>query len=177
MQQRPAPSQIPVARSCKSSLASKIVALWFKTLPPPPLMTGDGAVVPRQGPGVDERACGKRGLDQERGMQQEQWRRMNRTRACGHRHTSDQGVGDGVHHSDDGKSWGAASWRLRPDNLARGSVEGVAGVVVISSDGVMMRQRADMPDKRQGEHRQDRDDQPVASPTRNLHARQITAWA
>src|SRR5438128_8538474 len=123
MQQRPAPSQIPVARSCKSSLASKIVALWFKTLPPPPLMTGDGAVVPRQGPGVDARASGKRGLDQERGMQQEQWRRVNQTRTSGLRHADDQSVGDGVHHSDDGKRWGAACRRRRPDNLARGPVE------------------------------------------------------
>src|SRR5438034_11411019 len=31
----------------------------------------DGAAVPGQGPGVDERGCGRRGLDQERAMQQE----------------------------------------------------------------------------------------------------------
>src|SRR2546422_4059194 len=109
-------------------------------------------------------------------MQQEQWRRVNRTRACASRHASDWSVGDGVRHRDGGKKRGTGRRRLRANNLARGPVDGVAVLVMVVNDGVIMRQRADVSHKCQCERRQHRDDQPVAAPPR-LHARQITAWA
>ena len=68
-------------------------------------------------------------------MQQEQWRRVNRTRACASRHASDWSGGDGVRHRDGGKNRGTGRRRLRANNLARGPVDGVAVLVVVVGNG------------------------------------------
>jgi hypothetical protein len=110
-------------------------------------------------------------------VQQEQRRCVNRTWACRPCKVNDWRFGNGIHHGDDRQSRAAACRRLRPDNLAGGAVDGVASVMVVFSNGMIVWQRAHVSDQRQSQHHQNSDDQPVAAPPCRLHARQITASA